>query len=159
LQGAVSAAAAGAVGCSRRSSPWWFFTTQEAETAGAICERIIPADQDPGALAAGVVNYLDLQLTGPLKKHQRLYRRGIESVEELARARFGRRFAALAAAQQDTILEAIANRPFFALIRDHTMQGFYGDPRHGGNREYASWLMLGVPPAPIRGRLPYGGKS
>jgi gluconate 2-dehydrogenase gamma chain len=35
------------------------------------------------------------------------------------------------------------------------MQGFYGDPRHGGNREYASWRMLGVPVAPIRGRQLY----
>jgi gluconate 2-dehydrogenase gamma chain len=32
------------------------------------------------------------------------------------------------------------------------MQGFYGDPRHGGNREGVSWKMLGLPYPPIRGR-------
>ena len=42
---------------------------------------------------------------------------------------------------------------FFALLRDHTMMGFYGDPRHGGNKDRVSWRMLGVPDPPIRGRL------
>jgi gluconate 2-dehydrogenase gamma chain len=42
---------------------------------------------------------------------------------------------------------------FFRLLRDHTMMGFYGDPRHGGNRDRVSWRMLGVPDPPIRGRL------
>jgi len=42
---------------------------------------------------------------------------------------------------------------FFGLARDHTMMGFYGDPRHGGNHDRLSWKMLGVPDPPIRGRL------
>ena len=33
------------------------------------------------------------------------------------------------------------------------MMGFYGDPRHGGNKDRVSWRMLGVPDPPIRGRL------
>jgi len=31
--------------------------------------------------------------------------------------------------------------------------GFYGDPRHGGNKDRVSWRMLGVADPPIRGRL------
>jgi gluconate 2-dehydrogenase gamma chain len=38
------------------------------------------------------------------------------------------------------------------MVIAHTMQGYYGDPRHGGNREAVSWCMLGVPVIPIRGR-------
>jgi gluconate 2-dehydrogenase gamma chain len=49
----------------------------------------------------------------------------------------------------------LSSRDFFALILSHTMQGFYGDPRHGGNRERVSWKMLGLPYPPIRGRLHY----
>jgi gluconate 2-dehydrogenase gamma chain len=30
------------------------------------------------------------------------------------------------------------------MVVDHTMQGFYGSPAHGGNRDEASWKMLGV---------------
>jgi gluconate 2-dehydrogenase gamma chain len=43
-------------------------------------------------------------------------------------------------------------KPFFDMLVAHTMQGFYGDPRHGGNRERASWKMLGVASPPVRGR-------
>ena len=34
----------------------------------------------------------------------------------------------------------------------HTMQGFYGSPRHGGNRNAVSWKIPGVRNPPIRGR-------
>jgi gluconate 2-dehydrogenase gamma chain len=44
-------------------------------------------------------------------------------------------------------------RAFFRTLREHAMMGFYGDPRHGGNRDRVSWRMLGVPDPPIRGRL------
>jgi len=47
----------------------------------------------------------------------------------------------------------ISSTEFFDLLVDQTMQSFYGDPRHGGNREGASWKMLGLPYPPIRGRL------
>ena len=33
------------------------------------------------------------------------------------------------------------------------MMGFYGDPRHGGNRNRVAWTMIGMPDPPIRGRL------
>ena len=46
-------------------------------------------------------------------------------------------------------------RAFFQLILDPHQQGFYGDPRHGGNREMVSWKMLGLPFPPIRGRQRY----
>ena len=49
LQAAACAAAAGAVSCGGRSSPWRFFTVHEAETVAAVSDRIIPADQDAGA--------------------------------------------------------------------------------------------------------------
>jgi gluconate 2-dehydrogenase gamma chain len=167
LQAAMSAAAASAISCGRKN-PWLFFTIEEAATAAAICERIIPADQDPGGRAAGTVNYIDRQLGGPLAKYRRDYRRGLAATDHTSYSQFGKPFAALAANDQDLLLAAFEEghvqpdvwraadaRRFFELIRDHTMQGFYGDPRHGGNREYTSWLMLGVPPAPIRGRQLY----
>ena len=43
-------------------------------------------------------------------------------------------------------------KPFFDMLVAHAMQGFYGDPRHGGNRERVSWKMLGVASPPLRGR-------
>ena len=54
---------------------------------------------------------------------------------------------------QYTVWGEVDPQAFFGRLVRYTMMGFYGDPRHGGNRQHVSWRMLGVPPAPIRGRL------
>ena len=135
-------AAAATVSCSAPKTGWRFLSQEEAETLSTICEQIIPADQSPGARWAGVVRYIDRQLTGAFRMHQRTYRDGLAAARRLA----GPDLAA--ALSRDKKL-----RPFFELVLAHTMQGFYGDPRHGGNRDYVSWRMLGVPTSPVRGRV------
>ena len=35
-------------------------------------------------------------------------------------------------------------RSFFRMLLDHTMQAFYGSPRHGGNCDYVSYKMLKI---------------
>ena len=147
-------AAAPAVSCSRSATEWRFLSEAEAQTLTAICEQIIPADQDPGAAWAGVVRFIDRQLAGPYKEHRQTYREGIACVERASVARFGRKFTDLRAGQQVELLSGLEKDkdPFFALAITHTMQGYYGDPRHGGNRERVSWRMLGIPFPPIRGR-------
>jgi len=168
IQVASAAAAGSMVCCTNQRSPWRFFTLEEGQTADAICERLIPADQDPGASETGVVNYLDLQLMGPYKRFRASYRQGLKGVNQTSIERHGRRFAELSAEKQDAILKdleqggasgkawkEISSKDFFALILGHTMQGYYGDPRHGGNRGRASWKMVGLPYPPIRGRSHY----
>jgi gluconate 2-dehydrogenase gamma chain len=44
---------------------------------------------------------------------------------------------------------------FFRLVRNHTLEGYYGSPRHGGNRDAVSWRMLGMAEPPLRGRAQY----
>jgi len=46
-------------------------------------------------------------------------------------------------------------RRFFELLRNHTMEGYYGSPRHGGNRDAVSWRMLGLAEPPVLGRSRY----
>jgi gluconate 2-dehydrogenase gamma chain len=54
-----------------------FFNAEEAELIEAACERLIPRDEvGPGALDAGVPNYLDKQLGGAWGSGERLYRSG-----------------------------------------------------------------------------------
>lgn len=169
IQVAMAAAAAGSgAACTATRSPWRFLAVDEARTLAAICDQIIPPDQDPGAAWAGVVNYIDRQLCGPFKHLRRTYRQGIFAVDETSRSIYGRSFADLTSARQVELLTTMEEgrvfynlgkqaslQEFFGLLVDHTMQGFYGDPRHGGNRDAASWKMLGVPYPPIRGRLKY----
>jgi gluconate 2-dehydrogenase gamma chain len=40
---------------------------------------------------------------------------------------------------------------FFELVRSHTLEGYYGSPRHGGNRDAVSWRMLGLDEPPVAG--------
>jgi gluconate 2-dehydrogenase gamma chain len=54
-----------------------FFNAAEARFIEAACERLIPADESgPGAVGAGVPNYLDKQLGGAWGAGERLYRSG-----------------------------------------------------------------------------------
>jgi gluconate 2-dehydrogenase gamma chain len=54
-----------------------FFNADEVLFIEPACERLIPADElGPGALGAGVTNYLDKQLGGAWGAGERLYRSG-----------------------------------------------------------------------------------
>ncbi len=158
LRIAGTAAVCGALtSCGRETSPWRFLTIAEARTLEAICEQIIPADQTPGAAWAGVVNFIDRQLMGPYRRQQARYRAGLAELRLASRGKFAKDFAALQPAEQTALLESLTGsaKRFFSTVIAHTMQGYYGDPRHGGNRDAVSWRMLGVPVIPIRGRNRY----
>jgi gluconate 2-dehydrogenase gamma chain len=143
--------------CSQTGGKWRFFTDAEALVVAAITEQIVPTDEDAGAIEANVINYLDTQLTGFFSKYQQIYRRGIAGVQQTSMRIFNSKFETLEWEQQTDILRKLETNTaeddiwqnesapdFFELIRDHTMQGFYGSPRHGGNRRYASFKMLGL---------------
>lgn len=108
-----------------------------------------------------MVHFIDIQLTKAHKRHQRAYRQGIAITNDTSRKRFGKAFADLAPAEQIGVLKDVETnaKAFFQLILTHTQQGFYGDPRHGGNRDMASWKMVGLPFPQIRGRQRYDGSG
>ena len=160
---AASAAAVGSsVSCGEAVSPWRSLTADEADTLANLCNQIIPQDQDLGAVSAGVVNYIDVQLSSHLKRMKKVYRGGLAQLNDFSFERYGKRFARLSGQQQLEFLTAIDRDKawkdtslykFFWIVVGHTMQGFYGDPRHGGNRNRASWAMLKLAYPPIRGRF------
>ena len=152
---AVTAAGAPVVACSGAGGQWRFFTDAEAATLGAICDQIVPPDDDPGAVEAGVLNYIDRQLVGHYEHWQEAYRIGIREMDEAAAGKHGKPFVELLGAEQVALLTEREETGFFRMVVDHTMQGFYGDPRHGGNRDAVSWRMIGVPNPPVRGRHHY----
>jgi len=166
LKTGVTAAAATAVACGKPTSRWRTLTEDEAKTLAAACDQVVPPDQDPGAAEAGAVTFIDRQLATRRKKDQPLWRAGLRSLDATARRRQGKAFAELAFDVQAAVLQDVEKGTveaadwsgveppaFFALLRNHTMMAFYGDPRHGGNKDRVSWKMLGVPDPPIRGRL------
>lgn len=136
-------------------SRWRFLTEQESILMDAIAEQIIPTDEWPGGRDAGVTNFIDKQLTGPYTRYQESYRKGLMAIQETCKVKFQKRFEELPWKEQTLFLENMEagktggenwgkgfDRQFFGLIRNHSMQGFYGSPRHGGNKNNISYKMM-----------------
>jgi gluconate 2-dehydrogenase gamma chain len=162
---ATAAVASGAVSCGGGRTPWRFLSVNEARSLAALCDQLIPPDGDPGADWARVVNYIDIQLCGPYRHLRGEYRDGIAALEQTSRQKWNQFFAQLSNEQQFELLSALEKgkapselwkkpraQAFFEVVLSHTMEGYYGDPRHGGNRDHASWKMVGLCYPPVRGR-------
>jgi gluconate 2-dehydrogenase gamma chain len=127
------------------------FSAAQAALMDALVEVLIPADDFPGAKDAGVVTYIDKKLGGPYGSFFiARYETGLKQVEEISRQRFHQDFASLDGSQQSTLLHAFADKTYGADIQDFfhavlsdTFEGYYGNPEDGGNRNGASWKMIG----------------
>lgn len=164
-----------------RATTYLFFNMEEAAFIEAAVSRLIPADEEwPGALEAGVPNYMDKQLAGAWGAGERLYRGGpwqqgtpsqgyqlpftpaelfhtaLAAInKELAQS--GTPFAKMSADQQDAYLKqleaggknlgGVPSEVFFDHLWEATLEGFFSDPVYGGNRDMASWRMIGFPGA------------
>jgi gluconate 2-dehydrogenase gamma chain len=152
-----------------------FFNEREAQTVDALAARVIPTDAgDPGAREARAVIFIDRALAGAYGELRPLYRHGLRRLDEYCRARTGGSFTQLTEAEQDGVLESLdideAERPdrafadstgaqeaaesdpeslpyFFAVVREHVLQGFFCDPMYGGNQGAVGWRLVGFPGA------------
>ena len=162
--GGGSAAAIARLGRSA-STKYHFFTDDEAALLIEICEQIIPDDDVPGARQTGAIHYIDRKLIGAYKRHQQDYRRGLEAFRQTCLREHGGKFESLSAGKKIDALRALeagrapqdlwddpSPQAFFGTVLAHTMQSFYGSPRHGGNKDYASYRMLGIDYPPVVGR-------
>jgi gluconate 2-dehydrogenase gamma chain len=133
-------------------------TELEWTTLEAITGRIIPKDDQPGAIEAHCVNFIDKALAHEDAAARPLYVAGLATVEAIAQSRFEKSFAKLEADQQDGVLRdlergnanewqipGIPSQLFFETARAHTLIGFLADPKYGGNRDYAGWRVSGYP--------------
>ena len=88
------------------------------------------------------------------------YRLGLTALNDYTQAVYKRRFTQLAPAEQDAVLAGMdggkialrlkpgfSTKQFFELVLQNTMEGFFADPLYGGNRNMASWKMIGFPGA------------
>ncbi len=143
-------------GCSPRSlSPYRVFTSEEGDCLTALCEQVIPADYDPGATDAGVIHFIDKLLAERFPHLLATYQQGVRALDASCREMFGQPFAGLTADRQIEVMQAmetgklpeghwqeVRSSAFFSQVVRHTMMGFYGPPRHGGNRNYVSYRMM-----------------
>jgi gluconate 2-dehydrogenase gamma chain len=128
-----------------------FFTVPQAALIESIADQMIPPDKDPGGKSAGVVLYIDGVLAGPYGKFYRTnYEEGLATIDAMSQKQFGSVFASASSDHQAAILQDLqsghsrreSRHEFFGLLWRHVMEGYYGDPSHGGNRDGASWKMI-----------------
>jgi gluconate 2-dehydrogenase gamma chain len=141
--------------------PLHFFDSRQALLIAAAVSRIFPSDElGPGAKEAGVVIYIDRHLAGPYGSDRGRYTKppfeaGIpelgyqgkstpaEIYKEGLRTLAG--FTDLTTDQQDKRLQEIESSLFFSLLRQHTIEGMFCDPIHGGNVDMLGWQLVGFP--------------
>jgi hypothetical protein len=128
----------------------------------AALDRHIPADDFPGALAAGVERSLARQLAGDAGPRAPLITDGLQALNDEARHRFGIPFAALDSARQDELLAAVelgavrtawsvSSVAFFTALLELTNESYYGSPG-SGLPDPVSWRMTGYRPGPRTAR-------
>lgn len=137
------------------------FKPTERETIAAAAARLIPSDDSPGAKEAGVIDYIERALD--TRYHRVLrepFRLGAAVLEALAQKSWQKPFAAIEATDQDSVLSYVeagkADTPefpasrFFQRLFMLTIEGWLGDPLHGGNRNEVGWKFIGYKPGEPR---------
>ncbi|XXF79378.1 gluconate 2-dehydrogenase subunit 3 family protein [Myxococcaceae bacterium GXIMD 01537] len=127
------------------------FSSFEYSVVSAACERVLPRDEDPGALDAGVPVYIDRMLQTPeLAQMRRDFVQGVAALERRAQSMFKKGFAQASPEQQDDLLGIFKDSPagsgeahFYELLVVLTMEGFLGDPSYGGNKGKVGWRLVG----------------
>lgn len=89
---------------------------------------------------------------------QEIYRAGIRETDIHCVAQYGKAFSFLSPRQQDEVLKgleegtielsSVSPKLFFDLLLRNTMEGFFADPIHGGNRDKVGWKLIGFPGVP-----------
>ncbi len=132
--------------------------TTVVQTLTAACERIIPADETPGAIAAGVPAFIERMLLDwydPAERTRVLT--GLESLDALSRTRVSGAFASCSGSEQDALLlELDREGPshWFGTLKYLTIWGYFTS-EIGVVRELGQW------PSPGRydGCAPYSPRS
>lgn len=153
----------------------------QLKTLEAFIDRLVPKDENgPGAVECGAATYIDRALAGALANEKGAFLEGLASVDTLAHSTHNSAFADLAPDVRDELLTSMDNgtaagfpnaRPFFNRVRRLTLEGMFGDPYYGGNKNFAGWDLIrypgprlavspdeqkmGTPPKPYR-RSAYG---
>ena len=130
-----------------------FDATQYATLRLAI-DRMIPVDDAPGGLDAGVDRYIMHFLQHDGVGYSAMYISLLDALHHEAHMRHNLAFAHLSPDDADAILHAFARNEttavmpwnatqYIDMVAEHVAEGFYADPRQGGNHNAVSWQMIG----------------
>ncbi|TXH99726.1 MAG: gluconate 2-dehydrogenase subunit 3 family protein [Rhizobium sp.] len=112
------------------------------ETFRAVLDRIIPADDYPGALDNGVDGFILLLWGAGLVTDPKAIDQGLLELDSQTSGGF----AALSPETQDGLLAERADEDWFRMLCELAAEGFYADPANGANPDAVSWRMVGYRP-------------
>lgn len=116
----------------------------EANEFDAISARIMPSDDSPGAMEAGVIYFMDTVLNDDREAELAVLRTGLSELQASANAAHGvDYFHELSAEQQDDLLREIEQGQFFGTLRFLTIAGMFSLPEYGGNQNYIGYEVIG----------------
>jgi gluconate 2-dehydrogenase gamma chain len=140
----------------RKQEPFTTLSPEQGRAARAFAARIIPSgDGLPGAEEAGAVWFMDRALGGPFANMKQPVLAGLDDLDDRTRAAHSVDFADATSEQQDEMIGAVVDTPFFSLGRLLVVAGVFTDPTHGGNRDHAGFTLLGMEHAAAY-RAPFG---
>ncbi len=142
------------------AGPLTNLTASETEILSAMIDRLIPTDElGPGALDAGVIQYIDRALSEAESDSAEAYRSGLAALDTYSQYTRGGAFIDLSTVDQDSVLIDVqlgaasgagvgfvgSSGSFFNMVKSHTWQGMFGDPKYGGNVGFAGWDLIDYP--------------
>jgi gluconate 2-dehydrogenase gamma chain len=121
----------------------------------AFVDRLIPKDElGPSASECDVPVYINRSLGDYLAGEKTAFIEGLEATDALARRTQKAAFVDLTPAQQDAVLTSMDDgsadgfpnaRAFFNRARRLALEGMFGDPYYGGNKNFAGWDLIKYP--------------
>jgi gluconate 2-dehydrogenase gamma chain len=134
-------------------APVRIFTPEQKRTLEAFLDRLCPRDElGPGAVEIGAQDYIEVQLSGYLSPEKHAFIDGLAAVDAYARQSQGSSLADLPPEKRDQVLTEIDSgkaqlnaQAFFNRARRLMLEGMFGDPHYGGNKNFAGWDLIKYP--------------
>ncbi len=133
-------------------APSSIFSAEQRRILEAFLDRLVPKDENgPSAVECGVLDYMDRSLADYLAAEKTDFLNGLTALDSYARSSRDLPFAELSPEKRDEVLTAIDNnqvpnlRGFFNRVRRLTLEGMFGDPYYGGNKNFAGWDLIRYP--------------
>lgn len=136
--------------------PATVFSPEQRRILDALIDRLIPKDDlGPGAVECGAGDYIDRCLAGFNAAEKPAFLEGLAALDLHALQSQGAAFATLTEDKREAVLTAIDNnqapnlKAFFNRARRLTLEGMFGDPIYGGNKNFAGWDLIRYPGAKL----------
>jgi gluconate 2-dehydrogenase gamma chain len=127
------------------------FTNEEFAIVTALCDRVLPKDEDPGAVEANVPEYIDQALQQQqLRKMKDDFLGGVAAIDRRCQRMHKVGFVKATPAQQDDVITVFKESPpdtgefkWYEILIALNLEGYLGDPSYGGNKDKVGWKVMG----------------